>query len=123
MKCWLAAIAALAAAACAGCGTVQNFTVGWKGRTEPYGGVNIAVNRMKKACDVEQTVRGGLYVFDTALSAIGDTVMLPVTLPIAGIHAIEDSICDYYFPDVEPEPAVDDKPSHLTPERIHGGII
>jgi uncharacterized protein YceK len=108
---------------CAGCGTVGNFTEGWQGRTKPYGGVKIAVNGIAEEHDVALTYTWPFRMADVALSAIGDTLMLPVTLPIAGIHAINDGIRDYHLPKEKPKPSPDDPPGHLTPERVHGGIL
>jgi uncharacterized protein YceK len=112
-------------ATCAGCGTVQNFTEGWHGRTEPYGGVDIVRDRFREADDVKTALFFPFWTSDLALSAIGDTLALPVTLPIAFTNAMCDSIRDYYFPkDRAPEqqPPPDDPPSHQPTERIHGGI-
>jgi uncharacterized protein YceK len=118
-------IIGLLAFALTGCGTAKNFTEGWLGQMEPYGGVKNAVNEIKNGYDVELAYTMPLRLADVGLSAVGDTLTLPVTLPIAAVRAIRD----HYFPKKAPEsqpptlerPAPDD--AHLTPERIHGGII
>jgi uncharacterized protein YceK len=74
-----------------GCGTARNFSKGWEGRTKPYGGVRIAVGTVLL-----------FWTTDVPLSAIGDTLTLPLTLPIAGVHAVHDSLRDYYFPEQKP---------------------
>lgn len=94
---------AILVAGLTGCGTVENFTTGWQGRTKPYGGVNLAAGHIKDddpAFALPLTLP--IHAADVGLSAIGDTLTLPVTLPIALVHAIQDSINNYYFPPDEP---------------------
>jgi uncharacterized protein YceK len=86
-----------------GCGTARNFSKGWEGRTKPYGGVRIAVDRFRHPGP--EADMGTVLLFwttDVPLSAIGDTLTLPLTLPIAGVHAVHDSLRDYYFPEQKP---------------------
>ena len=54
-------------------------------------------------------------VWTVDLSAIGDTLTLPITMTVNAWRMYEES-----RPKPPPPPA-EDKP--LTPERIHGGII
>jgi uncharacterized protein YceK len=79
-----------------GCGTVANLRgKGWD-HTQIYGGVRrdvkatedwIADYSAMKETDIRQDVGVGVGVtlisLDTALSAIGDTLTLPVTIPVA----------------------------------------
>ncbi|HSQ55305.1 MAG TPA: hypothetical protein VLM40_06130 [Gemmata sp.] len=110
-----------------GCGTVHNFIdfpEDTGERTTPYGGVKIAVNGIKESYDVELPYTWPFRLADVVLSAVGDTLTLPVTLPIAGLHAIYDSIRDHYFPDQKPKvdnpresPSVSQS-SHISSERM-----
>ncbi len=91
----LAAIILSSAAVC-GCGTVANLSGrGWD-HTQIYGGVRrdvkatedwIAGYSAMKDTDIRQDVGVGVGValvsLDTALSAIGDTLTLPITIPVA----------------------------------------
>jgi len=121
----------IVALALTGCGTVQNFvdlpefeaSERGKLRTKPYGGVRIAAKRFQ-ADLVELALLWPLWTTDVVLSAVGDTLTLPVTLPIAGMHAIHDSFCDYYFPAKRtesaqlPDPPVDRPPDPMPTERV-----
>ncbi|MBP3958138.1 YceK/YidQ family lipoprotein [Gemmata sp. G18] len=86
------AIAALAFVL-AGCGTVENFTRGYKGQTKPYGGVQIAANRFNED-PIAVALMLPFWTTDLGLSAVGDTVALPVTVSLAIVRGISD----YYFP-------------------------
>jgi uncharacterized protein YceK len=91
----LAAIV-LTSVAVSGCGTVANLSGrGWD-HTQIYGGVRrdvkatedwIADYSAMKDTDIRQDVGVGVGValvsLDTALSAIGDTLTLPITIPVA----------------------------------------
>ena len=77
-----------------GCGTVENFTDGCAGRTKPYGGTQIAVDRFGKARDAELALKGSLWLADMPLCVIGDTLTLPLALAIQ----ITGDINAYYFP-------------------------
>jgi uncharacterized protein YceK len=116
-----------------GCGTVQNFRgMDDEGRRqlEVYGGVARTVDSLKgcfASSDLVEVSYTPLLVFDVMLSAIGDTLTLPVTLPVSIVSGVHDSIRDYYFPNQQhtsepPQPA-GDVPRPLEPERIHGGIL
>jgi uncharacterized protein YceK len=98
--------AALTLTGIVGCGTVENFVTGPDGRTTPYGGVRIAADKCNPASgryyDVAFALGWPFYVTDVPLSAIGDTLTLPLTLAAALGHAINDSIKDYYFPPDRP---------------------
>ncbi|VTS02115.1 : DUF1375 [Gemmata massiliana] len=91
-----------------GCGTVENFTNGYKGQTKPYGGVQIAANRFNED-PIAVALMLPFWTTDLGLSAIGDTAALPVTASLAIVRGISD----YYFPkDKKPasqnEPRADD---------------
>lgn len=91
----LAAIVLTSIAVC-GCGTVANLSGrGWD-HTQIYGGVRrdvkatedwIAEYSAMKDTDIRQDVGVGVGValvsLDTALSAVGDTLTLPITIPVA----------------------------------------
>jgi hypothetical protein len=70
-----------------GCGTGQNLKCGVFAGATPYGGVEIAVDRYKSTphngdftrLDVPQALRAA----DVALSAVGDTLTLPITGSVA----------------------------------------
>jgi uncharacterized protein YceK len=116
-------VGAFLAFALTGCGTARNFTEGWQGRTEPYGGVRIALDGPDTPGD---RIGAAFFPTDVPLSAVGDTLTLPITLSVAVARKIKA----YYNPPVSPEPPAPPTPSdntpptsHLTPERIHGGII
>jgi len=121
---------ALVAAISAGCGTVQNLARE-SGGPSVYGGVGIAANRFTPGSQNEGlalVVMWPAYTADVVLSALGDTVTLPVTLPLAAARALNHGIHDAYFPNDHapqdvPHPHSNDSPSHLPPERIHGGIL
>ena len=97
----------------------------------PYGGVKLAVDGINNSYDVELPFTWPFLVADVALSAVGDTLALPLTLPIAFVNAINDGINKYYFlaekakPAAPSEPAKPntDTPTHHTPETVHGGIL
>jgi uncharacterized protein YceK len=119
---------ALSLLALAGCGTVQNFSRPEDGGQRPlqvYGGVTYSVDTVKKlvSSDLVEAAWAPIFAPDVVLSAIGDTLTLPVTASAAAARAIADGIRDYYFPKEKPKPPADDQPGHLTPERIHGGIL
>lgn len=111
MKRCVTAGVALLAAACAGCGTMENFARPEDGGRRPlevYGGVNRSVNNVKAVIGadlVEAAYVPFLIPFlipDIAMSAVGDTLTLPLTLPVAGVRAINTGIRDYYFPKEKP---------------------
>lgn len=117
-------VLAFGALACAltGCGTVNNFHGSWQ-NSRPYGGVDLALD------DIEQSKQGTvvlpwlvwpMIVSNVPLSAVGDTVTLPVTLTAEAVRAINA----YYFPP-EPQPNLwrefwyNEQP---LPPRVEGGI-
>ncbi|QJW97562.1 hypothetical protein [Frigoriglobus tundricola] len=74
------------AAALGGCGTVQNFQRGSIVDATVYGGVDIAADRLKaQPQDGREAMRGEV---DVALSAVGDTATLPITITTELIRAI-----------------------------------
>ena len=109
-----------------GCGTVENFNRGGISEATPYGGVEVAVVPFKpglKNCGFPPVVGLPFYTGDVVLSAIGDTVTLPVFAWRAGRQW-----WDLAFHYDEPLPQqnewrqfwYNDPP--LLPERIQGGI-
>lgn len=80
-----------------GCGTVQNFTEGYERKTRPYGGVKIAASGFADD-PVAVALKFPFMTADVVLSAVGDTLTLPVTVPLSFAHAVHD----YYFPPDEP---------------------
>ena len=100
MRCCTLGAVALALMA-AGCGTVENFAVGRHGRTIPYGGTRIAADKFLDPYDVEMAwvfVFGPFWVADIGLSAVADTLTLPVAWAAGWRHIIGD----YYFPQGKP---------------------
>jgi hypothetical protein len=88
-----------------GCGTARNFVdfpEDTGQRTKPYGGVRLAVEGIKNEHDVAMTFTWPFRLADVGLSAVGDTLTLPVTLPIALGYAVTDGINAYYFPKEPP---------------------
>jgi uncharacterized protein YceK len=87
-----------------GCGTVSNLRRGPVTDATPYGGVEIAVEQCRPKRQSGDFIRvdfpAPLDVMDVALSAVGDTITLPVTL----VAAVGRSINAYYFPPDEPKP-------------------
>lgn len=71
-----------------------------------YGGVKFDVQRgtdwLRESVDEPPMALAGLYVWiiDLPISAIGDTVTLPVTIPAA----IDRAVQAHYFPEVSNEP-------------------
>jgi uncharacterized protein YceK len=88
----------VAALACSGCGTVSNFKDGYKKETRPYGGVRIAAESFGNEDPITVGLLWPALVSDIALSAVGDTVTLPVTASIAVARGVRKGINDYYFP-------------------------
>jgi hypothetical protein len=132
MKRCVTAAVALAVVMCAGCGTVANFSRPEDGGERPlgvYGGVTRSVENVEGLFSGEPIAAAVslCLVPDVALSAIADTVTLPVTVPVSMIRAINksfhDGMRDTYFPEEKPLPRGDDKLGQPEPERIHGGII
>lgn len=77
-----------------GCGTVGNFT-DRSAYPQIYGGVDLAVKGIKnESRDVEFLVTWPFQVADVALSAVADTLTLPIAIPLA----IHGGYMDYYFP-------------------------
>lgn len=122
---------AIGALVCAltGCGTVWNFTEGYKGETKPYGGVKIAATNFSDDL-VAVAMMWPVYAADVASSAVADTVTLPVTLSLVAwrqatgwyellFHYNEppdqQKWREFWYGD-QPQPQ---KPA---PERVHGGI-
>ena len=116
--------------ALSGCGTVENFREDANGRAKPYGGVEIAVNRFRHGDDVQRVTMFPFWSADLALTAIGDTCTLPVTIPLGLIYQAQDNSSrqPQQAGSVNPSqqtqpPAGDPRPdSHLTRERITGVI-
>lgn len=77
------AVAALTLAGLTGCGTVQNLTPALEGQMKPYGGAQIAVEECiptsARYYDVAFAMGWPFYIADVGLSAIGDTLTLPIT--------------------------------------------
>jgi uncharacterized protein YceK len=86
------------ALALTGCGTASNL-IPKDGRPPPlevYGGVSQSVETLRTACgDLVSVPYAPFLVPDVALSAIGDTITLPITL-VAAVHR---SIIAYYLPE------------------------
>ena len=107
-RCGTAGVA-LVVTLCAGCGTMENFARPEDGGPRPmevYGGVTRSAENVKGLFSGEP-IAAAISLFlvpDIALSAIGDTITLPVTVPIAITRAVDDSINDYYFPEKKPAP-------------------
>jgi uncharacterized protein YceK len=79
-----------------GCGTAQNMTQSF----EVYGGVKRSVAKLKEKPEETEEVQPKrypipVYAADVGLSAIGDTLTLPITLPIQIVVGIFISIA--YF--------------------------
>lgn len=69
-----------------GCGTVKNLTDGHDGQMQPYGGVKIAaapLNLRHKGEWMGPPILWQFNLVDVAASAVGDTLALPVTMPLA----------------------------------------
>ena len=87
-----------------GCGTVQNFERGGAmSNATPYGGVEIAAERMKAGPHEGDFMRlddqpPWLTTADVVGSAIGDTLTLPVTIALQVAHDINE----YYFTPEKP---------------------
>jgi uncharacterized protein YceK len=116
----------LLALALTGCGTTANIhlpkELGGRNQLEVYGGVSNSVAMARTCADrdgVGPKFLAALVALDVPLSAIGDTLTLPITMTVAAWRLYESS-----REEAKPPPA-DDKPAggHLVPERIHGGII
>jgi uncharacterized protein YceK len=114
----------LLALALTGCGTTWNLhmpedlTASGPPRMGVYGGVANSV-AAAKTCAARDGLRSkalaALAALDVPLSAIGDTLTLPITMTVTAWRMYEESRPE------PPPPPTEDKP--LTPERIHGGII
>jgi hypothetical protein len=113
---------------------MENFARPENGSQRPlevYGGVTRSAACLVRKIDGDVMFMPSpflpLVVPDVALSAIADTVTLPVTVPVSMIRAIDkafyEGMRDTYFPEKTPGPKEDDIPAQLVPERIHGGII
>jgi hypothetical protein len=103
-----------------GCGTMGNFTRESPLDATPYGGVEIAVDWTKTRPRIPDVLlySDSLAATNVALSAVGDTLTLPITLPLAAWRVTERlwylaffyndfderqrstaaGINDYYFP-------------------------
>lgn len=88
----------VAALACSGCGTVSNFKDGYKKETRPYGGVRIATESLGNEDPIMVGFLWPAILSDIALSAIGDTLTLPITASIAVARGVHKGINDHYFP-------------------------
>ena len=120
--------AALVAALLAGCGTVQNLTPvnGEHAPMEVYGGVQRALetwNPESPAHASSPVATSSKYAVNVAGSVIGDTLTLPVTLGVAIYNMIRDNSTQQPPKEVTLPSSNTDLPGHLTPERIHGGIL
>ncbi len=74
-----------------GCGTMENLARSDDGGSRPlevYGGVARSVDTVKAKFESELVVAalGPLYAIDVPLSAVGDTLTLPVTLPVSAVR-------------------------------------
>ncbi|MCE9564116.1 MAG: hypothetical protein K8U57_18895 [Planctomycetes bacterium] len=79
-----------------GCGTWKNFTEPGHGGTKPYGGVAIALERLEEPhLDVEVALLGRMP--DVPLSALTDTLTLPLAIPIAFVYAVHDGVRECFF--------------------------
>ncbi len=127
---------AMLASALTGCGTNLNFCLpkdhsgempSGPPRLEVYGGVSTSVEMAQK-CSQENGVRAKLVaafvLADVPLSAIGDTLTLPITVSVTIARAIdarrESPPAPVEFKRFSDEEK--NKPSPLTPESTHGGI-
>ena len=105
-----------------GCGTTLNLHLpkehGGPTQLEVYGGVSNSVTAAK-TCAARDGLRpkclAALAALDVPLSAIGDTLTLPLTATVTAWRLYEESR------PAPTAPPANDKP--LTSERIHGGII
>src|SRR5262249_34868183 len=91
-----------------------------------YGGVARSVQTLKtdsKDSGRVVTSASPLYASDVALSAVGDTLTLPITVAVAVARGINSYHSEKKPPADESRPWKKDQPTHLIPERIHGGII
>jgi uncharacterized protein YceK len=116
----------LLAVVLAGCGTTANLHlpedvfVSGPPRMGVYGGVSNSVAAAKTGASrdgLRPKCLAALAALDVPLSAIGDTLTLPLTATVTAWRLYEES-----RPKPTPPPA-NDTPEPLTPERIHGGII
>lgn len=96
MRCGTLAGGVALALLSAGCSTVENFTDGWQGRTEPYGGVRLAKDRFGD--DNGLAMCWPFYFADLGLSAVADTITLPIAWAAGWRHIIED----YYSAEGKP---------------------
>jgi uncharacterized protein YceK len=68
-----------------GCGTVQNFQRESPSKPTPYGGVEIAVDRFSPSSQghgIWLMAAWPAVVADVGLSAVGDTLTLPITVTL-----------------------------------------
>ncbi len=112
-----------------GCGTVENFKRGGVGEATPYGGVEIAAEPFHPPPGVMNCGFPALYGYpffagDVVLSAVGDTLTLPVILGAK----VKGALHDYYSaeksvtePNVWREFWFNDQPSPAPP-RVPPGI-
>src|SRR5262245_19496440 len=88
------AVVALILAGLTGCGTVQNFARPEDGSGRPlevYGGVSRSGDALKEKATVPDLVvvsYAPFYVPDVVLSAVGDTVTLPLTTAVTAYRLV-----------------------------------
>jgi hypothetical protein len=93
---------AVALLALTGCGTVQNFTQTAPADATVYGGGELAAahfNIAKPLDGVTLALFWPVYGTDVVCSAVGDTLTLPVTIPLQVVRAINA----HYFPPDKPQ--------------------
>ena len=87
-----------------GCGTIQNLSRPEDGAPRPmkvYGGLSQSWGMFREAfIDPEAVILSPLCLPDVALSAVGDTLTLPITLAAA----VQRSVTAYYLPAEKPGP-------------------
>jgi uncharacterized protein YceK len=116
-----------------GCGTVMNLYLpqehSGSESLRVYGGVAdttkaIRLNAEKKG--VTPKLVAAALVLDVPLSAVGDTLTLPVSVAVSAARALD---AHRHQPPIDPEERKrleenerNQPPGQFTPERIHGGI-
>jgi uncharacterized protein YceK len=97
-------LAMLSGLSLSGCGTIWNFDIGadaggLRRETRIYGGVQVDAEAVGKVVEPWNSgwgrVIAGLFIFDVPLSLAGDTLTLPVTIPMALLRKPE--------PETEPD--------------------
>jgi hypothetical protein len=104
-----------------GCGTVKNFQRESFADAKPYGGVEIAAAQFNED-PIAVALMWPFWTADVVLSAIGDTVALPVTVPLYAWQ-VNNSLAEQNPPTTDWRQFwYKDWPGTLPPERVQGGI-